>query len=114
MPSPPSDDLLTALVMDTLPPPLVSVVWPAIALSDASILEGMVSKEPAFAKVKDGSHWFVEVDPSALLYGEVEDRGAMTMWTDLVVLFVQGLGYLQSSHMKEQRDMGHVSIAVEF
>lgn len=103
MPLPASEDLLTTSVLDTIPPSLVRVVWLAVALCDATILEGLVSKESDIVKDEGGvSHWFNggELDPS-VLFGSVENKEGMTLWKDLVILLVQGLGYLQSSQVME-------------
>ena len=110
MPSPPSEDLLTTFVMDTLPPSMVHVVWPAVALCDVGVLEGLVSKEPTFARVEGGGHWFAEEEVDAsVLFGDAEDEKGMSLWINMVVLFVQALGYLQSSQVKGHAERVHVS-----
>eukprot|EP00731_Ephydatia_muelleri_P018544 Em0011g584a len=108
MPLPASEDLLTTSVVDTIPSSLVHVVWLAVALSDANVLEGLVSKEPDIVKDEGGSHWFNRggLDPS-VLFGKVEDEEGMSLWKDLMILFLQGLAYLQSSQVKEHNGLEH-------
>lgn len=112
MPLPASEDLLTTSVVDTIPSSLVHVVWLAVALSDASVLEGLVSKEPDIVKDEGGSHWFNRggLDPS-VLFGKVEDEEGMSLWKDLMILFLQGLAYLQSSQVKEHNGLEHEHVS---